>query len=253
MSKPIKVRCHAPASGFRHNSFEDRRIYTAEPYVDDADYDSTDTGEIPGLFVISADQRPPGNAEATILVGQPCAYLRGVKGDYGHWEVVEEEAPKRPPCAPADGPELLYWVDPAQPFADRQMVRGSAAAAGYDLALPFSLDLDPERGIGAGPIMVHTGVVVAVPDGYVGLLLPRSSLGLRGLRLANTVGVIDSDYRGPIILALQADQPLSIEAGERIAQLVIVPHLTAQAQRVQSVEALPTTVRGEGGFGSTGR
>lgn len=99
---------------------------------------------------------------------------------------------------------------------------------------------------------VHTGIKVAIPEGYVGFLIPRSSLGVkRGLVLANGVGVIDSDYRGEVIAVLHntTNEVRAIEPRERVAQLVVVPCWMGQLTEGE----LDTTVRGVGGFGSTGR
>jgi len=102
--------------------------------------------------------------------------------------------------------------------------------------------------------MVPTGVAVAIPEGYAGLVLPRSGLAAReGLTLANSPGLIDSGYRGEIICAvvnLDRREPVKIARGDRIAQLVIVP--VAAVEPVWA-EELPDSERGSGGFGSTGR
>ena len=91
-----------------------------------------------------------------------------------------------------------------------------------------------------------------IPEGYVGLIYARSGLATkRGLAPANKVGVIDSDYRGEIMVALynQSELPQKIEPGERIAQLVIAPYLQGV---FNEVDELSDTTRGAGGFGSTG-
>ena len=127
---------------------------------------------------------------------------------------------------------------------------GSTFAAGADL---YAL-LEQEATIPAGQtVMVHTGIAMEVPEGYVGLIYARSGLACkRHLAPANKVGVIDSDYRGELIVALhnhgEVDQ--TILPGERIAQLVITPYLTANFIETTS---LSDTERGAGGFGSTGR
>ena len=100
---------------------------------------------------------------------------------------------------------------------------------------------------------VHTGIALEIPEGYAGLVYARSSLACkRGLAPANKVGVIDSDYRGEIMVALHnhPDKPQTIGNGERIAQLVVAPFL--RAEFFQS-ETLGESERGAGGFGSTGR
>lgn len=91
-----------------------------------------------------------------------------------------------------------------------------------------------------------------IPEGYFGAIFARSGLATkRGLRPANCVGVVDSDYRGEIIVALHndTDKCESIHEGDRIAQIVIMPYLPVQ---LEEVEELSDTIRGEGGFGSTG-
>ena len=101
--------------------------------------------------------------------------------------------------------------------------------------------------------MIPTGLAVAIPDGHAGLVLPRSGLASKqGLTLANAPGLIDAGYRGEVIVAvvnLDRDQSVTIEAGDRIAQLVIV----ALPEVVTSlVDELPDSHRGEAGFGSSG-
>lgn len=100
--------------------------------------------------------------------------------------------------------------------------------------------------------LIHTGIALEIPVGLVGLIYARSGMATkRGLAPANKVGVIDSDYRGEIMVALHnhSQEPQTVEDGERVAQLVITPFVTADF-----VEGdLDDTVRGEGGFGSTGR
>ena len=101
---------------------------------------------------------------------------------------------------------------------------------------------------------IHTGIHVEIPKGWVGLLIPRSSWGSKGWTLANTVGVIDSDYRGEIIIKAKRDATrgwMSVKPGDRIVQLVVVRCDTA-AQKMSSLEDLSTTERGDGAFGSTG-
>lgn len=126
---------------------------------------------------------------------------------------------------------------------------GSEGAAGADL---YAL-LEEELVIRAGETsMIHTGLAGEIPDGYVGLVFARSGLALkRGLAPANKVGVVDSDYRGEWMVALHnhSGEDQRIAPGERIAQMVVLPYLTAQ---FTWAEELSDTVRGEGGFGSTG-
>ena len=102
-------------------------------------------------------------------------------------------------------------------------------------------------------VLVKTGLALEIPEGYCGLIFARSGLASkRGLAPANKVGVIDADYRGECMVALHnhSDIPATVEGGERIAQLAIVPFLKAE---FELSDELSDTVRGEGGFGSTGR
>ena len=102
-------------------------------------------------------------------------------------------------------------------------------------------------------VMVPTGIAVALPEGTFGGVFARSGLASRkGLRPANCVGVVDSDYRGECFIALHNDteEPRTVRTGERIAQLVLLPYLPIEFDEVTD---LPETARGEGGFGSTGR
>lgn len=101
--------------------------------------------------------------------------------------------------------------------------------------------------------LLHTGVAVAIPEGYVGLIFARSGLATkRGLAPANKVGVIDADYRGEIMVALHnhGTETQVLEHGERIAQMAILPFLSVA---FAEVDDLDETARGNGGFGSTGR
>ena len=127
---------------------------------------------------------------------------------------------------------------------------GSAGAAGADLyALPEG---DPITINPGETVLIHTGLSMAIPEGYVGLNFARSGLAAkRGLAPANKVGVIDSDYRGELMVALHnhGDTPQTIEPGDRVAQFVIVPVIMA---RFTEVDSLDETERGSGGFGSTG-
>ena len=129
-------------------------------------------------------------------------------------------------------PSLRYVSD------GDDLTQGSANAAGLDLQA-HSIEDD----------WIRTGIRCAIPTGWVGLVVPRSSLGLKGFRLRNTLGVIDSDYRGEIKLAFEGYRP---HVGERVAQLVLVPHYVGAIERMASYDDLTATERGEGGFGSTG-
>lgn len=126
---------------------------------------------------------------------------------------------------------------------------GSADAAGADLYAVMDTPLTLSPGETA---LVHTGLAVEIPTGFVGLVCARSGLATkRGLAPANKVGVIDADYRGEIMVALHnhSGESQTIDHGERIAQLVLVPYLTAAYEQADS---LTDTDRGAGGFGSTG-
>ena len=126
---------------------------------------------------------------------------------------------------------------------------GSENAAGMDMYSIDTVTIKPGQ-----TVMVHTGICMEIPDGYYGALCPRSGLATkRGLRLANCVGVIDSDYRGEIIAALYNDSaaPQEIREGDRIAQLIISPY--ARPDTLNEVDDLSDTERGAGGFGHTGR
>ena len=127
----------------------------------------------------------------------------------------------------------------------------SAGAAAMDL----HACLDQEVTIPAGKrAVIPTGIAIALPSSeYVALVFARSGLGIKhGVAPANCVGVIDSDYRGEVMVGLQnsGDQDYTIQPGDRIAQLMISPVIQAQ---IQMVEELDDTARGAGGFGSTGK
>ena len=127
---------------------------------------------------------------------------------------------------------------------------GTKYSAGADLyaLLDDTIEIKPHE-----TTFVHTGISVEIPEGYCGLIFARSSMGAkRGLAPANKVGVIDSDYRGEIMVALHnhSEKAATVESGERIAQLAIVPFLKAE---FEEAEELSDTVRGTGGFGSTGK
>lgn len=126
---------------------------------------------------------------------------------------------------------------------------GSECAAGADL---YACINDPVTIEPGQTILVPTGLAMELPDGYAGLIYARSGLATKkGLAPANKVGVIDSDYRGEVMVALHnhSNENASIEPQERIAQLVITPYITGA---FQIADELDDTVRGAGGFGSTG-
>ena len=126
---------------------------------------------------------------------------------------------------------------------------GSADAAGADV---YALTDGPVTIEPGQTVLIHTGVAFAIPQGYVGLVYARSGMATRqGLAPANKVGVIDADYRGELMVALHnhGQEARVVNDGDRIAQMVITPYLTA---RFEVKEELDDTVRGVGGFGSTG-
>ena len=139
----------------------------------------------------------------------------------------------------------LKRLDPDLPLPSY----ASVGDAGLDLMAAHDITLKPgERAL------VATGIALAIPDGYAGLVLARSGRAVReGLGLVNAPGLIDSGYRGEVKVAainLDPSDPIHIARGEKIAQLVV--QRIEEAELVESDE-LPPSGRGEGGFGSTGR
>lgn len=127
--------------------------------------------------------------------------------------------------------------------------RGSAQAAGYDLyaCTGGSVNIAPHT-----TAMVGTGLSVAVPEGYFGAIFARSGLASKqSLRPANCVGVCDSDYRGEYIIPLHndGDTERTVNDGERIAQLIVLPYLAVEFEEAAELDR---TGRGDAGFGSTG-
>ena len=126
---------------------------------------------------------------------------------------------------------------------------GSLYSAGADLyaCIEENLVIAPHE-----TVLIKTGLSIEIPEGYAGLIYARSGLASKkGLAPANKVGVVDSDYRGEVMVALHnhSEKSAEIECGERVAQLVIAPFLKAE---FNVVDSLSDTVRGDGGFGSTG-
>ena len=104
-----------------------------------------------------------------------------------------------------------------------------------------------------GQVVAPTGLAVAIPEGYVGIIAVRSSMGVRhGITLSNAICVIDSDYRGPLGVGLRntTGEDYILQPCDRMAKLMVVPVLRPE---IRLVEELPETERGAGGFGSTGR
>ena len=133
--------------------------------------------------------------------------------------------------------------------AARLPVYGTEFSSGADLCAcleePVTLQPNETR-------MISIGIAMEIPVGYAGLVYARSGLASkRGLAPANKVGVVDCDYRGEFFIPLRnhGDVPQTVEPGDRIAQMIITPYLTAS---FVEADTLSETVRGEGGFGSTG-
>lgn len=127
-------------------------------------------------------------------------------------------------------------------------IRATEHSAGIDLYNNGQWEPVPPGSI----VTVQTKTHVEIPQGYVGLVYVRSGLGFKGLNLINSCGVIDSDYRGEIGLKFinQGPENIILDYGDRVAQLVIVPYLHGN---IKLVDELSETVRGNKGFGSTGR
>ena len=128
--------------------------------------------------------------------------------------------------------------------------RQTPGSAGYDLCACIQEPVVLEPG---DSFAFPTGLAAEIPQGLVGLIFCRSGLGVKhGVSLPNCVGVIDSDYRGELIVPLRnfGDKPYTVQPGERIAQLVIIP---VCLPLLEEAEELSSTQRGTGGFGSTGR
>lgn len=126
---------------------------------------------------------------------------------------------------------------------------GSEFAAGADLyaCTDGEVTVNPHE-----TVLIPTGIALELPQGFAGLIYARSGLATKkGLAPANKVGVVDCDYRGEVKVALHnhSEAPQTVAAGERVAQLVITPYLTAE---FVAADELSQTVRGVGGFGSTG-
>lgn len=126
---------------------------------------------------------------------------------------------------------------------------GSPDAAGADL---YVVADGPVTIAPGETVMLHTGLAFAIPQGFVGLVCARSGMACkRGLAPANKVGVVDADYRGEVLVFLHnhGGEAQVVEDGDRVAQLVIVPYLTAEFTQADELDG---TERGSGGFGSTG-
>jgi dUTP pyrophosphatase len=127
---------------------------------------------------------------------------------------------------------------------------GSEYSAGADI---YALTENPIEIVPNETVLIHSGVAFEIPDGYVGLVFARSGLATKsGLAPANKVGVIDSDYRGELMVPLfnQSNKTQTISNGDRIAQIIFMPYLKADFFEDTT---LSQTQRGEDGFGSTGK
>lgn len=125
--------------------------------------------------------------------------------------------------------------------------RGSKDAAGLDLYCPFHIKIPADS-----QKKIPLGIAVEIPKGHMGLLVPRSSMSKTPLRCANSVGIIDADYRGELSIAYEniSCNDYTIFRGDRIAQLIIVPIAIVDVEEAQT---LSETERGDGGYGSTGK
>ena len=147
------------------------------------------------------------------------------------------------PAEPVDA--LVVRLDPGLPLPDY----AHPGDAAVDLRTAEDAVIEPgERAI------LPTGLAIALPDGYAAFVLPRSGLAARcGVALVNSPGTVDAGYRGEvkvIVVNLDRNAPVALHRGDRIAQLVVQ---RVERVRFHEVSELPGTLRGEGGFGSTGR
>ncbi len=130
--------------------------------------------------------------------------------------------------------------------------KATDGSAGYDLYSVEDVDMS-QYYVDDKAHLLKTGIAVGIPEGYVGLLFARSSLHKKHLTLANSVGVIDSDYRGEIKVALKCTDSMDtnqfITKGERVAQVLIIPYLDTEFEEVDNLDV---TLRGTGGFGHSG-
>lgn len=125
--------------------------------------------------------------------------------------------------------------------------RGTIDSAGLDIYCPFNITVHADS-----QKRIPLGIAVEIPKGHMGLLVPRSSMSKTPLRCANSVGVIDADYRGELSIAYEniSCSDYMIFRGDRIAQLIIIPIAIVDVEEAQT---LSETERGDGGYGSTGK
>lgn len=137
--------------------------------------------------------------------------------------------------------------------------RGTDLSAGYDIYAPYDVEIQPHK-----MAIIETGIALGIGEGGYGMIVPRSSIGTkRHLMLANTVGIIDADYTGEIIVAMYnySDDVQHIKMHERFCQLILMQHGISVmpgdnedelVEGIEIVDELDETDRGSGGFGSTG-
>lgn len=122
-------------------------------------------------------------------------------------------------------------------------LRGTRGSAGYDILAPYDITF-----LGGQYVTIPTGLTTRIRDGWVGIIVPRSGLGFKyGLRLANTMAVIDSDYEGQILLRLKSECTFDVKKGDGLVQMIFVPFGLAVNDKLKTENN-----RGTGGFGSTG-
>ena len=144
-------------------------------------------------------------------------------------------------------PPLRFFLDPAVRARGVDFVAPRMGDAGFDLRAGQAMSVPP-----GAQALVPTGLHLAIPLGFVGIVKDRSSMAVK--RIYTHAGVIDASYRGEvkIVLSNSGEEPFAIEVGAKIAQLIIVPCETA-LEAAASLDALGDTSRGAGGFGSTGK
>jgi dUTP pyrophosphatase len=171
-------------------------------------------------------------------------------------EIEKPLDPASRPAAAAVSPSVGAMIDALTDTLEIRLLhpdavppsRSRSGDAGYDLRATDRVSIPQD-----GRRLVGTGIAVALPEGVAGLVTPRSGLAIEhGLTLLNAPGLIDPNYRGEIkvILHNTSERRYTVEIGDRIAQLLLVPYW---APELEVVEALPESERGAGGFGSSGR
>lgn len=165
-----------------------------------------------------------------------------------YWDLLTEEDKAYFSAMVARKNEIIDFVK-LSPTA-QMPTQGSEQAAGFDVYA----DLENSSYISLAPgeyRKISTGIAIALPEGTFGALYPRSGMATKkGLILANGTGIIDADYRGPLLVAIKntSNELQVINHGDRIAQLVVQPYVSVKFNQVKSIG---TTARGDGGFGST--